>query len=358
MNILSNFFWTVLTRKFILILLLTVFLSGGSVFAQDSGSSIGLKTDPEYLVLITTLVLPLKVRQQPTVSSPVVGHAAKGSKIPFVKSENAANGKGLWFQVEYAQGKFGWVSGNYSKKIRTTKKPVTSEIAQQDVNTQTPVEDEKPVLKTKAKNSGNSVQSSGIIKEPTQQNKVKTEKSWANIEGFRSAKFGMRLQEVRTAIYQDFSLRGKKKVSIINHPTQQTKSLAITVKNLLPNSGDSRVVYVFGYKSKKLTHINIVNGYPADKNVTAQQVVNSGNFLGNHFLKKRYQKDGFVAHAKLNDGSVLIFRGKDQKGRMVLLRLSNTQPNKNNKDIKATLNLSYIEKPGHPDAFQLKEGDF
>lgn len=328
MNIRSIFFLTVLTRKFILIPLLTVLLSGGSVFAQDSGSSIGLKTDPEYLVLITTLVKSLKVRQQPTVSSLVVARLAKGLKVPFVKSENAANGNGVWFQVEYAQGKFGWVSGNYSKKIRTTKIPVTSEIAQQDVNSPTPVE------------------------------KVKTAKSWANIDGFRSAKFGMRLQEVRTAIYQDFSLRGKRKVSIINHPTQQTKSLAITVKNLLPNSGDSRVVYVFGYKSKKLTHINIVNGYPADKNVTAQQVVNSGNFLGNHFLKKRYQKDSFVAHAKLNDGSVLIFRGKDQKGRMVLLRLSNTQPNKNNKDIKATLNLSYIEKPGHPDAFQLKEGDF
>jgi hypothetical protein len=168
----------------------------------------------------------------------------------------------------------------------------------------------------------------------------------------------MRIHEVRKAIYQDFSLRGKKKVSIFYHPTQQTKSLAITIKNLLPNSGDSRVVYVFGYRSKKLTHINIVNGYSVDKNVTAQQVVNSGNFLGNHFLKKRYQKDGFVAHAKLNDGLVLIFRGKDQNGRMVLLRLSNPQSNKNNKDIKATLNLSYIEKPGHPDAFQLKEGDF
>ena len=55
MNIRSNFFLTVLTRKFILTPLLTVLLSGGSVFAQDSGSPIGLKIDREYLVLITTL---------------------------------------------------------------------------------------------------------------------------------------------------------------------------------------------------------------------------------------------------------------------------------------------------------------
>jgi len=50
--------------------------------------------------------------------------------------------------------------------------------------------------------------------------------------------------------------------------------------------------------------------------------------LGSHFLKK-YQEDGLIAHARLNDGSVLIFRGKDQNGRMVLLRLSNPQSTKN-----------------------------
>ena len=77
------------------------------------------------------------------------------------------------------------------------------------------------------------------------------------------------------------------------------------------------------------------------------------------WLNRRYQEDGLVAHARLNDGSVLIFRGKDQKGRMALLHLSNPQPNKKEDgDIKITLTLSYIEKPEQPDAFQLKEDDF
>ena len=66
-----------------------------------------------------------------------------------------------------------------------------------------------------------------------------------------------------------------------------------------------------------------------------------------------------MAHARLNDGSVLIFRGKDQKGRMALLRLSNPPSSEGNKeDLKITLSLSYIEKPEQPDAFQLKESDF
>ena len=328
---------------------------------EDSQAPITeLKIDPEYLVLITTRGNTLKVRQQPTVSSPVVGRVAKGSKLPLVTTENAANGKGAWFQVEYAQGKFGWVSGDYSKKIRTAQKTEPSKVAQQETSIEPPAQDEKPVVtntKTQKSSARPSEPVTETVTEPAQKKEVKAKKPWAKIDGFRSAKFGMRMQKVRKAIYQDFKLQDKK-ISIVNHPTQQTKSLAITVNNLLPNSGDSRIVYVFGYRSKKLTHVNILTGFPVDKKISAQKVVNSGNFLGNHLFKKRYQKDGFVAHAKLNDGSVLIFRGKDQKGRMVLLRLSNPQPNKNNKDTKVTLNLSYIEKPGQPDTFVLKEGDF
>ena len=124
-------------------------------------------------------------------------------------------------------------------------------------------------------------------------------------------------------------------------------------------SGKSRVVYVFGFRSKRLIQVNILVGHPVDADITPQQVVDSGNLLGSHFIKKRYQEDGLMAHARLNDGSVLIFRGKDQNGRMVLLRLSNLQPTKKKDgEMKISLTLSYIEKPDQPDAFQLKENDF
>jgi len=187
---------------------------------------------------------------------------------------------------------------------------------------------------------------------------IKSTKPWANIDGFRSAKFGMKTKEVKQAILKDFGIFDSK-IDTISHPTEQTQSLGITIDELLPNSGKSRLVYVFGYKSKKLMQVNILTGHPIDTDVMPQQVVDAGNLLGNHFFKKRYQEDGLVAHARLNDGSVLIFRGKDQKGRMALLRLSNPQPKeKKDGDLKITLTLSYIEKPAAPDAFQFKEDDF
>ena len=186
---------------------------------------------------------------------------------------------------------------------------------------------------------------------------IKNTKPWANIDGFRSAKFGMRIDEVKQAILRDFGISDSK-IDAISHPTEQTQSLGISIDKLLPQSGKSRAVYVFGYKSKRLMQVNILMGHPVDTNITSQQVVDLGNILGNHFFNKRHQEDGLVANARLNDGSILIFRGKDQKGRMALLRLLNTQQNNKNNEVKISLNLSYIEKPGQEDTFQLNKGDF
>ena len=164
----------------------------------------------------------------------------------------------------------------------------------------------------------------------------------------------MKIEEVKKAIQQDFFILDEK-IDTITHPTEQTQSLGITIKKLLPISGKSRVVYVFGFRSKKLIQVNILVGHPVDADITPQQVVDSGNYWEVILLKIRYQEDGLMAHARLNDGSVLIFRGEGQNGRMVLLRLSNPQlTKKKDGKMKISLTLSYVEKPEQPDAFQLK----
>jgi hypothetical protein len=179
-------------------------------------------------------------------------------------------------------------------------------------------------------------------KELTTGKNVKKTKPLAKIEGFRSAKFKMSIDQVKEAIYQDFRLSDDK-IDSLKHPAEQTHSLAVTVEKLLPTFGKSRVVYIFDYKTKRLIQVNILMGHPVDTDSKPQQIVDFGNLLGNHFFKKRYQKDGLVRHARLSDGSVLIFRGKDQTGRMALLRLSKRQSNaKKGDDLKFSLTLSYI----------------
>ena len=376
-----NFFLVTLTQKLILINLLAVFIFGSLVFAQV----------PEYFVLIATKGNSLNVREEPLVSSPVVATLPNNSKVPFVEPSGAESGNGNWFQVEYAKGEFGWVSSNFSKKIKGSKNTTKVQAANIESDNQTAAQDVKPIAKMQAEDLENSLLSDNSLKVSAtevradssqvgekgfiegflsrfrtnpkpdpgpEEAKIKNTKPWANIGGFRSAKFGMKMKEVKKAIYQDFRISDGEIITV-NHPTERTESLAVIVEKLLPNAVKSRVVYVFGYKTKKLIQVNIFLGHPVDSNATAQRIIDSGNILGNHFFKKRYQEDGLVAHARLNDGSILIFRGKDQKGRMVLLHLSNPQPNnKNDESLKMTLSLSYIEKPGKPDAYQVEDGDF
>ena len=385
MRLRSKLFSITLTRRLILIGLFALVLSGNLVFAQDFKQSIESEVEGEGYVLIVTKSRTLSVRQKASSLSPVVGSLLNGSQVPFtgITANDPVNRNRFWYQVEYAKGKLGWVSGGYSKKIETPKKPATSQVVKPDSKNEVPIE------KTKTENPENFLRSTDIVKKPAVENKkdstpvesqgffkklfsskpkqtsnkplqeetATSEKPLASIDGFRSAKFGMGRAEVTKAIFNDFGIASGK-ITIITHPTELTKSLAITVEQLIPRFGKSKVVYVFGYRSNKLMHVKIFFGHGVDKSVTSQQVVDLGNILGNHFFNKRHQEDGLVANARLNDGSILIFRGKDQKGRMALLRLLNTQQNNKNNEVKISLNLSYIEKPGEVDTFQLNKGDF
>ena len=391
MRLRCTFFPIKFIGRLILIGLFALLLSDSLVFAQDSNQNIESGIKGEGYIKVVTKSRTLNVRQKASSQSKVVGSLLNGSQVPFtgVTADDPANLNGFWYQVEYVNGKLGWISGDYSKKIPAPEKLKTSLTTKKASNDLDQVKEVKPVAgmnennvqnelrpndivtppATKTKKDSAQVESKGFFKNlfsskpkqksknPAQKEQVATGKPLAIIGGFRSAKFGMGRAEVTKAIFKDFGIASGK-ITILNHPTENTQSLAVTVDQMLPRSGKSQVVYVFGYRSNKLMQVNIFFGHGVDKSVTSQQVVDLGNILGNHFFNKRYQKDGLVAHASLNDGSVLIFRGKDQKGRMALLRILNTQQSNKNSKVKISLNLSYIEKPGQPDTYQLNDEDF
>ena len=184
-----------------------------------------------------------------------------------------------------------------------------------------------------------------------------TSQEWANIDGFRSAKFGFNESAVLKAVKKDFKIKGKGVSRVVNS-NEKTITLSINVKDLLAGSGSSKVFYILGYKSKKLIHVNVVWGRPVDKKPKAEKVVSTANQLRNYFAQKRYRKNGFALNAQLGEGTILVFQGKDQKGRAARLLLNNPK----NKDGKVgdniALTLSYIEKPENPDVFRIKDGDF
>ena len=92
------------------------------------------------------------------------------------------------------------------------------------------------------------------------------------------------------------------------------------------------------------------------------------NALAAYFLDKgSYAKDSVAVNQGLPDGTVLVFRGTDAKGRMVVLQLVPiTDPGADKKVTKdkpvefkkAVLRLSYIANPLKPDVFRIEKGRF
>ena len=181
---------------------------------------------------------------------------------------------------------------------------------------------------------------------------------WAIVNGFRSAHFGMTEFDLKQAIKDDFGIE-KHQISRNVHPNEKTVTLGIEVEKLLPESGTAKVFYILGYKSKRLIHINIIWGRPVNQSPDAQAIVATANQLRNHFAQKKYQKEGFALNAQVGEGIILVFQGKDRKGRAARLLLSNPKVGEDEKAGKnITLTLSYIEKPSDPDVFRIKENEF
>jgi len=189
------------------------------------------------------------------------------------------------------------------------------------------------------------------------------EKKAGNIEGFRSAKFGMTEKQVRKAIVQDFEVN-KADISKDVHPLERTTILLVPVTDLLPRTGSAVVAYIFGFKSKRLMQVNVVWGNNGGKrNIGQLGAVLIA--LRNYFSGMAFQPESLARDLPLADGTVLAFRGADTKGRMVTLigQGLTAVPYKNGKiqkpdPGKAGVQLSYIATPRAPDIFRVGEGDF
>jgi len=183
----------------------------------------------------------------------------------------------------------------------------------------------------------------------------------AQVEGFRTARFGMTVDEVMEAIHKDFAIAAGE-VGRELHPTEKTQSLWVPVDDLVPESGPARVYYIFGFKSRQLIQVNITWGRSVtEERVEPDKIVATANQLRDHFIRKDFEAEGLVANAPLGEGVILVFRGTDSKGRMVVLLLSNTPSEPADEDTpheNIHLRLSYISNPENPDVFRIKQDDF
>jgi hypothetical protein len=183
----------------------------------------------------------------------------------------------------------------------------------------------------------------------------------ATIDGFREAHFGMTQEEVRQAIKKDFPTTTAK-LKTATHPSEKTTVLSITVPDLLPHAGNAQVSYVIGYKSKKLIQVNLLWTSENTKE-SDEAVVGAANSLRDYFAAQNYKPDSVVLNRQLTENGMLVFRGSDLQGRMVVVVLNGSgavarKDEKTPRPPPLTLEVAYIADPAHPDVFKIMKGQF
>lgn len=174
------------------------------------------------------------------------------------------------------------------------------------------------------------------------------------VDGFRSAKFGMNEKQVRRAIINDFKVPNKFLTRNVD-PKHKNIRLIFTVKDLIFKGGHTRIAYHLGHKSKRLIQVNLAWGKgvtTANKN-NSKLIVSASRILSRYFKKQGFMKDKYLDDVQLKNGTIIMFRGQDKKGRMIILRLHSFDPKKPKEtDENIFLLLSYIKDVNNPDLFQ------
>jgi hypothetical protein len=183
--------------------------------------------------------------------------------------------------------------------------------------------------------------------------------SVAQVDGFRSAKFGMTDVDVRAAIAKDFNLKGDA-IREQPNPAERTMVLVVKVPDLLPGGGTAEVSYVFGYESKKLIQTSISWSKATDDKMTPEQLFSNSSVLRSHFLSEGFKPDTIATNMPINNG-ILMFRGSDAKDHTAMLILQGTMDQgQNNQRIltPTALLLFYVADAKAPDIYRLPPGSF
>jgi hypothetical protein len=174
------------------------------------------------------------------------------------------------------------------------------------------------------------------------------------LDGFRSARFGMTPDKVKAAIKADFGLSGDAVVAGVND-AERTQLLTITVPDLLPDGGKAQVSYVFGYSSKTLIQVGISWSAAIDPSVDAAKLYANSDVLVAHFSAQGYMPATIRTGVVLDNG-ILLFRGEDKDGHATILLLQGqfSGGGDTQKVLKPTsLALLYAADSKSPDIFKL-----
>jgi hypothetical protein len=186
----------------------------------------------------------------------------------------------------------------------------------------------------------------------------------AQVEGFRSARFDMTEEQVRHAIAADFKTPAAQILKQVNK-VDRTTILSIKVNELLPESGIAQVNYKLGFKTKKLIQVDVIWTAAIDAKVTPAALSAVLINMRQYLQERGFEKEKTVLNATTPQPNILlVFRGEDEKGRMVALLGQFKLDPKAEKDKQLKTDepqaviLSYVLNAKNPDIYKIEKGKF
>lgn len=165
--------------------------------------------------------------------------------------------------------------------------------------------------------------------------------------------------EVRQALQADFAVADEQ-IETGRNVIERTRILSATVPDVLPEGGQARLSYIFGYRSKGLIQVVASWDPDTDPAIDAQLLRDNGSVLQNYFLSRGFVPDTIKTNVIVDDGLVL-FRGADAEGHVVLLMLRGRfSDGADGGRVLApeSLELIYMRDPDNPDVFEVESGSF
>lgn len=142
------------------------------------------------------------------------------------------------------------------------------------------------------------------------------------INGFRSALFGMTAEQVHAAIQRDFK-PAPEAVKEFDNEVEKTRVLIVALPALEPGPGPASVSYILGASSRKLMHINVLWSSPdAPTDDERARIAAAGLQLANYFRQQAWKPKGVAIGVPSGPNGLLLFAGIDPKNAIVELRLS------------------------------------
>lgn len=187
-----------------------------------------------------------------------------------------------------------------------------------------------------------------------------------DVTGFRTVRFGMTEPEVRAAARESFGAKDDE-MTVRGNAVEGTSMLIVHVPLLEPDLGEGRVVYVFGYGSRKLIQVNVIWGEDTNPPPDDSGMIAGALRLKSHFLRFRWKAGSVRDGVAIGDNAVLLFSGEDVKSGVVRLVIEgvryrmivNGVQNDSPEPVRAPkLTISYIADANDPEIRRLHRRDF